>query len=138
MVGRDSVEPHFERSEASRVSILPWPALAFPVSALATARLRCYFGRTMKKLFIAVLFGLLLSTNSVHAGEEYGWRFIGVTVDIFIARPFTFAATLLGGALWTVSLPITAPTCTSQDSFDTLVRTPWDLTFDRALGDYEK
>lgn len=91
----------------------------------------------MKKLFIAVLFGLLLSTNSVRAGEEYGWRVIGTTVDIFIARPFTFAATLLGGVVWTVALPITAPTHTSKDSFDALVRTPWDLTFDRALGDYE-
>jgi hypothetical protein len=37
----------------------------------------------------------------------------------------------------TVALPITAPTHTSRDSFDALVRTPWDLTFDRALGDYE-
>ena len=90
----------------------------------------------MKKLFTAVLFALLLSSTSARAGEEYGWRFAAVTVDVFIARPFTFAASLLGGAIWTVALPITAPTHTSKDTFDALVRTPWDLTFDRTLGDY--
>ena len=79
---------------------------------------------------------VLLSSPSARAGDEYGWRFGAVTVDVFIARPFTFFASLFGGALWAVSLPITAPTKTSQDAFDALVRTPWDLTFDRELGDY--
>ena len=90
----------------------------------------------MKKLFTAVLFALLLSSSTVRAGEEYGSRFTAVTVDVFIARPFTFVASLLGGALWAVALPITATTHTTKDSFDALVRTPWDLTFDRPLADY--
>lgn len=90
----------------------------------------------MKKLFTVALLLLLLTTTSTRAGEEYGWRFAGTTVDILIARPFTFVATLLGGVIWTVSLPITAPTRTSKDSFDALVRQPWDLTFHRELGDY--
>lgn len=90
----------------------------------------------MKKLFTAALLMFLLTTTSTRAGEEYGWRFASTTVDILIARPFTFAATLLGGALWTVSLPITAATGTSKDSFDALVRQPWDLTFHRELGDH--
>jgi hypothetical protein len=90
----------------------------------------------MKKLFSAVLLLLLLTTLPTRAGEDYGWRVAGTTVDIFIARPFTFAATLLGGAIWTLALPITAPTRTTGDSFDALVRQPWDLTFNRELGDY--
>lgn len=90
----------------------------------------------MKKFFTAALLLLVLSTASSRAGEEYGWRFASTTVDVFIARPFTFAVTLLGGAIWTVSLPVTAPTKTSKETFDALVRHPWDLTFDRALGDY--
>lgn len=91
----------------------------------------------MKKLFTVALFLLLLTTTTTtRAADEYGWRFAGTAVDIFIARPFTFAATLLGGALWTVALPITAPTRTAGDSFDALVRQPWDLTFQRDLGDY--
>lgn len=90
----------------------------------------------MKKLFTAAVCAFLLSSAPAHAGEDYGWRFAAVTVDVFIARPFTFAASLLGGAIWTVALPITAPTRTSKDSFDALVRHPWELTFDRDLGDY--
>jgi hypothetical protein len=90
----------------------------------------------MKKLFSAVLLLLVIATTSLQAGEDYGWRVAGTTVDIFIARPFTFAATLLGGAIWTIALPITAPTRTTRDSFDALVRQPWDLTFNRELGDY--
>ncbi len=90
----------------------------------------------MKKLFTVGLFALMLTSSPVRAGEDYGWRFAEVAVDVFIARPFTFAASLLGGAIWTVALPITAPTRTSKDTFEALVRTPWDLTFDRTLGDY--
>jgi hypothetical protein len=93
----------------------------------------------MRKYFLLVLFcAFLFSTFSSRAAEEYGWNFARTTTDIFIARPFTFAATLLGGAIWVVSLPITAPTRTSQETFEALVRTPWDLTFDRELGDFEE
>jgi hypothetical protein len=90
----------------------------------------------MRKLFLIVSCVLLLSSLSSRATEEYGWRFAATTTDIFIARPFTFAATILGGALWTIALPITAPTRTSEEAFDALVRHPWSLTFDRELGDY--
>jgi len=90
----------------------------------------------MRKLSLAIVFALALSSTQLRAADAYEWRFARVTTDILIARPFTFAATLLGGALWTVSLPITAPTRTSQESFDALVRQPFDLTFDRGLGDF--
>ena len=90
----------------------------------------------MKKLFTVALLFLLLSTSATRAGEDYGWRVAGTAVDIFIARPFTFVASLVGGVIWTVALPITAPTKTTGDSFDALVRQPWNLTFDRELGDY--
>lgn len=90
----------------------------------------------MKKLFAAVLCAFLLSSISAQAKEEYGWRFAAVTTDIFIARPFTFLATLLGGVVWTVALPITAPTHTSEEAFDALVRQPWEATVDRDLGDF--
>jgi hypothetical protein len=90
----------------------------------------------MRKLSVAVLFALVLSSASLRAAEAYEWRFARVTTDILIARPFTFAATVLGGALWTVTLPITAPTRTAEESFDALVRQPFELTFDRELGEY--
>lgn len=90
----------------------------------------------MRKISLAVLFTLALTSVQLRAAEAYEWRFAAATTDIFIARPFTFAATILGGALWTIALPITAPTHTAKESFDALVRQPWDLTFDRELGDF--
>ena len=91
------------------------------------------------KNILLVIFGaLLLGQSRVNAGEEYGWRFASTTVDIFIARPFTFAATLLGGCIWTIALPITVPTHTSGDSLDALVKHPWQVTVDRPLGDFSE
>jgi hypothetical protein len=90
----------------------------------------------MRKYSLAILFAFAFTASSVRAAEAYEWRFARATTDILIARPFTFAATLLGGALWTVTLPITAPTRTSQETFDALVKQPWNLTFDRELGEF--
>ena len=60
------------------------------------------------------------------------------STDLFIARPFTFLATIAGGALWVVTLPVTAPTKTHRDALDVMVKTPYRLTFDRALGDFSE
>ncbi|HWN95691.1 MAG TPA: hypothetical protein VNT99_11705 [Methylomirabilota bacterium] len=90
----------------------------------------------MRKIIILVCFAFVFLTTPSRAAEEYGWRFAATTTDIFIARPFTFAATILGGALWAVALPITLPTRTGREAFDALVRQPWELTVDRELGDF--
>ena len=92
----------------------------------------------MRKLFVILAAVFLFTSTSAPAAEEYGWRFAAVTTDIFIARPFTFLATILGGAIWTISLPVTAPTKTSGEAFDALVRQPWELTVDRELGEYNE
>jgi hypothetical protein len=92
----------------------------------------------MRKLSLAIIVALALTSTSVQAEEEYEWQFAAATTDIFIARPFTFAASIVGGALWTVALPITAPTRTVEESFYALVRRPWNLTFKRELGDFNQ
>ena len=79
-----------------------------------------------------------MAAPRANAAEEYAWRFARTTVDLFIARPFTFAATVVGGALWTVALPITAPTRTAEESLDVLVKQPWRLTVERPLGDFNE
>jgi len=91
----------------------------------------------MRKLSLVCLFAFVLTATSVCAGEAYEWRFARTTTDIFIARPFTFLATVLGGALWTVALPITVPTHTSQEFYDAVVRQPFEATFNRELGDFQ-
>ena len=90
----------------------------------------------MKKIFAGVLCVLFLTTATSRAEDDYAHNFAIATTDILIARPFTFVASLFGGALWAVSLPITAPTKTSGAALDAMVKAPWALTFDRSLGDF--
>ena len=90
----------------------------------------------MKKIFAAVLCVLCLTTATARAEDDYAHNLAGATTDILIARPFTFVASLFGGALWAVSLPITIPTKTTGPALEALVKKPWQLTFDRPLGDF--
>lgn len=92
----------------------------------------------MKKLFAALLLLLLLAPGRSVAAEEWGWRVGRTIVDLGIARPFTFAATVVGGAVWAVTLPITLPTHTSREALDTMVLSPWHYTIDRPLGEFEE
>ena len=90
----------------------------------------------MKTILALAFCSLLLIPASSQASDDHGPGFTATTTDIFIARPFTFLASIIGGALWTVALPITIPTHTSEGALDSLVKHPWHLTFDRPLGDY--
>lgn len=88
-----------------------------------------------KHLLIAVLAMFFAGTECVRA-EEWASRWAATSTDLFIARPFTFVATIAGAALWIVALPITLPTKTHQEALDVMVKTPCRLTFQRELGDY--
>jgi len=90
----------------------------------------------MKRILSFAVCLLLLFSTTSRAADDYGPGFTATTTDIFIARPFTFVASIIGGALWTVALPITIPTHTTEGALDSLVKHPWQLTFDRPLGDY--
>lgn len=91
----------------------------------------------MKKFLLVLGCALFLASSQCQAAEDWGWRVASTTVDIFIARPFTFAATAVGACIWTVTLPITLPTKTSKDAFDVMVESPWNYTVHRPLGDFE-
>ena len=90
----------------------------------------------MKKFLLIAVFLVFLTGPPCLRAEDWGSRVAATTADLFIARPFTFAATIIGAALWVVTLPITAPTKTHQDALDVMVKTPCQLTFDRELGDF--
>ena len=92
----------------------------------------------MKKFFAVLLFVVLLAPSHSFAAEEWGWRVGRTIVDLGIARPFTFAATVIGGAVWTATLPITLPTKTTREALDTMVISPWNYTVDRPLGEFEE
>ena len=90
----------------------------------------------MKKLLLILLCAGFFAQDRCSAAEEWGWRVAATTTDIFIARPFTFVATIAGSALWVATLPVTAPTKTHEDAFDVMIAQPWRLTVDRPLGEF--
>jgi hypothetical protein len=91
----------------------------------------------MKKFVLILMCVLFFANSQCQAAEDWAWRVTKTTVDLFIARPFTLAATAVGAVLWGVTLPVTYPTKTSTDAFDVMVETPWAYTVDRPLGDFE-
>jgi len=60
-----------------------------------------------------------------------------MAVDVVLARPALFAATVLGSALLIVSLPVTIPTKSVGSVCDTLVVKPAKATFTRPVGDLD-
>jgi hypothetical protein len=57
--------------------------------------------------------------------------------DAVIVRPISFASTVVGSALFTLSLPVTAPMKKTKPVADMLVVKPAQATFKRPLGDMD-
>jgi len=95
-------------------------------------------GPQMKtKLLTAVC---LLAIGSIgvapcHASETHSAG--EVAADVIIARPACLAATVIGAALFIVSLPIAAISKSVDTSREVLVVKPAKATFTRPLGDLD-
>lgn len=63
---------------------------------------------------------------------------LSIAADLLIVRPAMLGATLAGGALFSLALPFTAPTETTDITANALVKTPARATFKRCLGCFEK
>ncbi len=57
--------------------------------------------------------------------------------DAVIVRPISFASAVVGGALFVVSLPVTAPLKKTKSTAEALVVKPVRNTFQRPLGDMD-
>jgi hypothetical protein len=60
---------------------------------------------------------------------------LAVAVDAVIARPACFVATIVGSALFVVSLPVAIPSKSVKKVAEVLVVTPAKATFTRPLGE---
>jgi hypothetical protein len=90
------------------------------------------------RLLISVIcvLALLLSTSTpAFAGGSTDAT--SVAVDVVVARPLSFALTILGTALFVVSLPVAAASGCVDKAAHTLVAAPAKDTFTRPLGDFE-
>ena len=59
-----------------------------------------------------------------------------LAMDILIARPLGILATVAGGAIFLVSLPVSAMTGQTRMVYDKMVREPAKYTFKRSLGEF--
>ena len=91
----------------------------------------------MKTLITVIsALALLLSTSpTAFAGENSDSDATAMVVDAAVARPFTFALTVVGTALFVVSLPVAVPSGSVGKAAKTLVAAPAKDTFKRPLGD---
>lgn len=96
--------------------------------------------------FVAWLLLIVISTSGHSFGRDRTKRdepdgstsqnFESVAVDVVVARPLWFAATVVGGALFVVSLPVAALSKSVDQTAKTLVVKPAHATFKRPLGDF--
>ncbi len=59
---------------------------------------------------------------------------LAMTTDLVVVRPVMLAATVVGSAVWLVSLPFSAAAGNAMQAADTLVVGPAETTFFRCLG----
>ena len=90
------------------------------------------------KLLVALTCALaLLWSTSTPAFASGDTDATSLVVDVAVARPVTFAMTVVGSVLFVVSLPIAATSGSIDKAANTLVIAPAKDTFTRPLGDLE-
>ena len=88
----------------------------------------------MKKLTVTILIAICIIMTSMPAfGED---RALDVTMDILLVRPVSLAATVVGTAVFIVSLPFSIPSKSVGATAQTLVVEPFNYTFTRPIGGF--
>ncbi len=97
-----------------------------------------------KIILVSVLFSvLLLPANSLMA-TEYRTQYqtekpsgAAMLIDGLVVRPLGFAATLVGSAVFVVTLPFSFLGDNVGDAAQSLVKDPAKMTFVRPLGEFD-
>ena len=89
----------------------------------------------MRRIFTFIFVVMLISvtTTSVRAFDDN--TFEAAAADVIVVRPVSFIATVLGTAVFIVSLPIAAISGSVDDTAEALVLTPGRATFTRPVGE---
>ena len=80
----------------------------------------------------ALAFGFLAVTSTRASDADE----VSVAADALVARPLCFAATIVGGAIFVVALPVAATSGGIDSTAKTLVGMPAWATFKRPVGDF--
>ena len=93
-----------------------------------------------KMLAVVCVLALVLTTGTQQAfGSSYepSDNPGNVAIDAVLVRPACFVATIVGSALFIISLPVAIPSRSVHRAAHALVVKPADATFKRPLGDFE-
>jgi hypothetical protein len=83
-----------------------------------------------------VLIPLVTQVSARAEIEEYEPSAGSMTYDLCVMRPLGAAATIIGAAVFVVSLPFTAISDTIPTASQKLVKDPFHFTMTRPLGDW--
>jgi hypothetical protein len=88
----------------------------------------------MKKLTVTILIAICIIMTSMPAfGNDQAFE---ATVDILLVRPVSLAATVVGTAVFIVSLPFSIPSKSVGATAQILVVEPFNYTFTRPIGGF--
>jgi hypothetical protein len=90
--------------------------------------------RMKTKLLSAILIAAICTLCATPASAVDDLDMVG---DIIVVRPACFVATIIGSAIFVISLPIAASSRSVRKSAHTFVVRPARATFTRPLGDLE-
>ena len=97
--------------------------------------------RFTQQVFVVTIAIVLLAMTGPGQAEDYvpvvAQKEVtaeAMLVDVIVLRPFGIAATVLGAAVFVVSLPFTLPTRSVDQAAQRLVVDPAKFTFVRPLG----
>jgi hypothetical protein len=97
------------------------------------------------KLFVVFLTAAALATlplgNSLFAQEYDDYKKGSseeMVVDALVVRPLGIAGTIVGGAIFLISLPFSAAGGNTSEAYEKLVEAPASYTFKRPLGSFEE
>ena len=92
----------------------------------------------MKKMFsILLVIAMLFSAAPAFAASS-DVDATDIVVDTTFLRPLGLVSTIFGTAFFIVSLPISAITSSVGESYELLVKDPFEYTFRRPLGHIKK
>ena len=89
------------------------------------------------RFFTLGLCGLILAPGFCTSSQATNGGAVATAVDVAVARPISFAATVIGSALFVVSLPIALLSHSTKDTAHVLVEAPAKDTFTRPVGDLD-
>lgn len=89
----------------------------------------------MRRIVFLVLSALMIvgAAPSTSAFDDHSFE--AVAADVVVVRPVSFAATIIGTALFLVALPVAAISKSTSETAEALVVRPARMTFSRPLGE---